>query len=115
MVSQRSRLTTLRWFSLAFSIALVLLALGLTAVRSVHAAGQTFMVTTTMDGHQGAGATCASSAAGGACTLRAAIDLADKGSGDTVVVDAPSGELTLEVKPREATQELALAEVEADG
>jgi ATP-dependent Clp protease ATP-binding subunit ClpC len=36
-------------------------------------------------------------------------------SGDTVVVDTHDGSLTLEVKPKEAGQELALAEVEADG
>ncbi len=45
-------------------------------------------MSTTADGGQGAGATCGSPAAGGRCTLRAAIELANHDSGDTIVVPA---------------------------
>lgn len=79
--------SSLRAFAVGGALALVLLAVGLTA-NQVHAAARTITVNTTADGHQGGGATCASPAAGGACTLRAAIELADNESGDTVSVPA---------------------------
>jgi hypothetical protein len=83
-----------RAFPLALSLVLVVFAIALTAITPVHAAAQTLTVDTTMDGHQGAGAACSSPAAGGACTLRAAIDLADRSSGDTIAVPAGTYGLT---------------------
>jgi CSLREA domain-containing protein len=74
--------------AIASALALALLAAGMTAATVVHASAKTLTVNTTADGDQGPGSTCSSPAAGGACTLRAAIEVADQDSGDTITVPA---------------------------
>ena len=75
---------------------LVLLAAGLSAARPVHAA-TTITVDTLSDGHLDAGATaCSSAAAGGKCTLRAALELNDgNGGGSAITLGAGQIDLTL--------------------
>jgi CSLREA domain-containing protein len=78
----------LRAFSIAAAMVFVLFVVGLTAIRAVHASAPVSTVNTTADGDQGTGTTCGSPAAAGRCTLRAAIELADNESGDTIVLPA---------------------------
>jgi CSLREA domain-containing protein len=88
LFSETSRRSILRAFSIAAAMVFVLAVVGLTAIRAVHASAQVSTVNTTADGDQGTGTTCGSPAAAGRCTLRAAIELADNESGDTIVLPA---------------------------
>jgi hypothetical protein len=83
--------------ALGVGLALLLLAAAAAAARPVHAASPAFTVDTLTDGHLDAGATtCASAAAGGRCTLRAALELNEgNGGGGTVKIGAGQVQLTL--------------------
>ncbi|HSR23960.1 MAG TPA: choice-of-anchor Q domain-containing protein, partial [Candidatus Eisenbacteria bacterium] len=85
----------LRAVALTAVTAMVVLLTGTIAARPAHAA-QTFTVNTTADGAQGAGTTCDAPTAGDRCTLRAAIELANKDAGDSISV--PAGLYELDAK-----------------
>jgi CSLREA domain-containing protein len=86
LFSETSRRSILRAFSIAAAMVFVIAVVGLTAIRAVHASARVSTVNTTTDGDQGTGTTCGSPAAAGWCTLRSAIELADRESGDTIVL-----------------------------